>query len=504
MRRIREVVRLKFQLGLNDSQVARSARLGRATVQDYLRRIAATGLNHEQLLAFGDEALEQRLFPPRERRNTDRPLPNWEAIERELRGRGVTLQLLWQEYLDGQSNGYQYTQFLRHFRAWQQASRPPVMRQVHRAGESLQVDYAGMCLTVFDRGTPREAQIFVACLPCSQLIYAEASWTQGHEDWLGAHVRALAYVGGCTAKLVPDNLKSGVTDPSYYDPVLNRSYHELARHYGIAIVPARIRRPRDKASVEGAVKQVERWVLAPIRHRRFFSLDEANAAIAEQVEAINNRPFSPPREGSRRSLFEAIERSALKSLPATPFVIGQWLTARVNLDYHIVVDRHFYSVPYRLVHTKVDVFLTAAAVSVFAKGERVASHARSFIPAMHTTVAEHMPPAHQAMARRTPDRLRQDAAAIGAAVGAYVERLLRAREHPEQGVRACLGVLRLAKSYGPPRLELACERALAAGAISSRYVEQLLTADRRHPFLDQHPDEGLGVHRNVRGSTYYN
>lgn len=504
MRRIREVVRLKFQLGLNDSQVARSARIGRATVQDYLRRIAATGLNHEQLLAFSDEALEQRLFPPRERRNTDRPLPDWETIERELRGRGVTLQLLWQEYLDGQSNGYQYTQFLRHFRAWQQASRPPVMRQVHRAGESLQVDYAGMCLTVLDRGTPREAQVFVACLPCSQLIYAEASWTQGHEDWLAAHVRALAYVGGCTAKLVPDNLKSGVTDPSYYDPVLNRSYHELARHYGIAIVPARIRRPRDKASVEGAVKQVERWVLAPLRHRRFFSLDEANAAIAEQVEAINNRPFSPPREGSRRSLFEAIERRALKPLPNEPFIIGQWLTARVNLDYHIVVDRHFYSVPYRLVHTKLDVFLTATAVSVFVKGERVASHARSFIPAMHTTVAEHMPPAHQAMARRTPDRLRQDAVAIGAAVGAYVERLLRAREHPEQGVRACLGVLRLAKSYAPPRLELACERALAAGAISSRYVEQLLKADRRHPFLDQHPDEGLGVHRNVRGSTYYN
>ena len=504
MRRIREVVRLKFQLGLNDSQVARSAGIGRATVQDYLRRIAATGLNHEQLLALGDEALEQRLFPPRERRDTDRPLPDWEIIERELRGRGVTLQLLWQEYLDGQNNGYQYTQFLRHFRAWQQASRPPVMRQVHRAGESLQVDYAGMRLTVLDQGTPREAQIFVACLPCSQLIYAEASWTQGLADWLGAHVRALAYVGGCTAKLVPDNLKSGVTDPSYYDPVLNRSYHELARHYGVAIVPTRIRRPRDKAAAEGAVKQVERWVLAPLRHRRFFSLDEANAAIAEQVEAFNNRPFSPPREGSRRSLFEAIERGALMPLPATPFVIGQWLTARVNLDYHIVVDRHFYSVPHRLVHSKVDVFLTATAVSVFAKGERVASHMRSFTPAAHTTVAEHMPPAHQAMARRTPDRLCQDAAALGVAIGAYVERLLSAREHPEQGVRACLGVLRLARSYGAARLELACERALAAGTISSRYVEQLLKADRRHPFLDQHPDEGLGVHRNVRGSTYYN
>jgi transposase len=504
MRRIREVLRLKFQLGLNDTQVASGAGIARATVQDYLRRITASGMNHEQLLALGDAALEQRLFPPREQRDTTRPLPDWESIERELRGRGVTLRLLWLEYLAGHRGGYQYTQFLRHFRAWQQASRPPVMRQVHRAGETLQVDYAGMRLSVLDMGAAREAQIFVACLPCSQLVYAEASWSQGHEDWLGAHVRALAYIGGCTEKLVPDNLKSGVTDPSYYDPVLNRSYHELARHYGIAIVPARVRRPRDKAAAEGAVKQVERWVLAPLRHRRFFSLDEANVAITEQLEAFNNRPFSPPREGSRRSLFEVIERHALKPLPAEPFIIGQWLTARANLDYHIVVDRHFYSVPYRLVHSKVDVFLTTTAVSVFAAGERVASHVRSFLPAKHTTLAEHMPPAHQAMARRTPDRLRQDAVALGPAIGAYVERLLSAREHPEQGIRACLGVLRLAKSYGPARLELACERALAAGALSSRYVEQLLKADRRQPFLDQHPDEGLGVHRNVRGSSYYN
>jgi transposase len=483
--------------------VALGARIARATVQEYLRRIATTGLDPEQLLALDDKALDQRLFPPRESRDTARPLPDWEAIERELRGRGVTLRLLWLEYLDGQTGGYQYTQFLRHFRAWQQASRPPVMRQMHRAGAALEVDYAGMTLTVMDMGQSREAQVFVACLPCSQLIYAEASWTQGHEDWLGAHVRALTWIGGCPETLVPDNLKSGVTGASYHDPVLNRSYHELARHYVIAIVPARVRRPRDKSSVESAVNQVERWVLAPLRHRRLFSLEEANAAILQQVEAFNNRPFSPPREGSRRSLFEAIERVALKPLPAEPFAIGQWLTARVNIDYHIVADQHFYSVPHRLVQAKVDVFLTATAVSVFANGERVASHARSFRAAAHTTIAEHMPPAHQAMARRTPDRLRQDAAALGIAIGAYVDRLLNAREHPEQGIRACLGVLRQARTYGAARLELACERALAAGVLSSRYVEQLLKADRRQPFLEVPPDEGLGEHANVRGSTYY-
>ena len=503
MRRIREVLRLKFECGLNDAETARGAGIARSTVQDYLRRIAATGVDPEQLKALGDEALDQRLFPPRDAGSSGRALPDWEAVERDLRGRGVTLRLLWHEYLDTQPAGYQYTQFLRLYRTWQKASRPPVMRQTHHAGVALEVDYAGMTLTVLDMGQAREAQIFVACLPCSQLIYAEASWSQGHEDWLSAHVRALAWIGGCPQTLVPDNLKSGVTEASYYDPVLNRSYHELARHYGIAVLPARVRRPRDKSSVESSVNQVERWVLAPLRNRQLLSLDEANAAILERVEAFNRRPFSPPREGSRRSLFEAVERGALKPLPGEPFAIGRWLTARVNLDYHIVVDQHYYSVPHRLVHAKVDVFLSATAVSVFAKGERVASHARSFRPATHTTLAEHMPAAHQAMARRTPDHLRADAAALGVAIGGYVDRLLRAREHPEQGVRSCLGVLRQAKTYGAERLELACERALAAGVLSSRYVEQLLRADQRQPFLDRPADEGLGHHALIRGAKYY-
>ncbi len=504
MRRIREIVRLKFELGLSDSEVARGAGVARSTVQDHLRRIAASGMRHEELLALDDAVLDERLFGPRQRRDMSRPLPDWENIERQLRGRGVTLRLLWLEYLEANGQGYRYSQFLQHFRAWQQASRPPVMRQVHRAGETLEVDYAGMCMTVHDQGVARAAQIFVACLPCSQLIYAEASWSQSIEDWLAAHVRALTFIGGCPEKLVPDNLKSGVTDASYYDPVLNRSYHELARHYSIAVVPARVRRPRDKPSVEGAVNQVERWVLAPLRDRRFFSLDEANNAIVERLEFVNNRPFSPPREGSRRSLFEEIERKALKPLPAEPFAIGRWLTARVNIDYHIDVDRHFYSVPYKLVHRKLDVFVTSTAVSVFADGDRVASHVRSFVPARFTTLPEHMPPEHLAMAQRTPDRIRQDAAKLGPVIGVFVDRLLTAREHPEQGIRSCLGVFRLAKSYGAARLGLACERALAAGTLSSGYVEKLLKADLRQPFLDQQPDESLGVHSFVRGSGYYN
>ena len=504
MRRIREVLRLKQQLGLSDKAVARSVRIARSTVKEYLERAAAAGLNWASAAELSEEELDRRLFAAADTRLAARALPDWEMVEKELRGRGVTLRLLWLEYLSQHPDGYRYTQFCTHFHAWQQRARPPTMRRQHRAGEALEVDWAGMTLGVIDKGVVRQAQVFVACLPCSDLGYAEVSWSQGHEDWLGAHVRALAYIGGCPNKLVPDNTRTGVSDANYWDPVLNRSYQALARHYDLAIVPARVRRPRDKPSAENAVRLVEMWVLAPLRHRQFFSLAEANAVLAEKVEEWNNRAFAPPREGSRRSLFEAIERDKLKPLPATPFVVGQWLTARVNIDYHIPVDGHFYSVPYRLLHQRVDVFLSATAVAIFHRGERVASHLRSAAKAHHTTILEHMPPAHQAIARRTPDKLRADAAALGPAIATYVNRLLGAREHPEQGVRACLGVLRLAGAYGKARLELACERALAAGVASSRYVERLLKADRRQPFLDTPVEDGLGRHGNLRGPGYYN
>ncbi len=302
----------------------------------------------------------------------------------------MTLRLLWLEYLNRHPEGYRYTQFCAHFHVWQRRSRPPTMRRPHRAGEAFEVDWAGMTLSIIDQGIVRQAQVFVACLPCSDLTYAEASWTQGHEDWLGAHVRAFAYIGGSPKKLIPDNTKTAVTDANYWDPVLNRSYHALGRHYNVAIVPARVRKPRDKPSAENAVRLVEMWVLAPLRHRQFFSLAEANAALAEKIEEWNNRPFA-----------------------------------------------------------RLDVFLTATAVAIFHHGGRVASHPRSAAKAHHTTASEHLPPAHQAMAGRTPDKLCAEAAALGFAIGTYVDRLLGAREHPEQGVRACLGVLRSTRSSTP-------------------------------------------------------
>lgn len=502
MRRIREVLRLKFELGLSTAATAASARIARSTVKQYLDRLASTGLSYEQARAMDDADLDRRLFATPAVNSVDRPVPDWSGLERQLRGRGVTLKLLWLEYLADHPDGFRYTQFCERFHAWQQSSRPPTMRQQHRAGEALQVDYAGMTLTVRDAGTERQAQVFVACLPCSNLIYAEASWTQGIEDWLAAHVRTFAFLGGVPARLVPDNLKAGVTAASFYDPVLNRSYHELARHYDTVVVPTRVRRPRDKADVEQAVKLVEQWVLAPLRHRQLFSLAEANTALRAQVDALNDRPFAPPAEGSRRTLFEAIERAALKPLPVAPFVIGRWLTARVTLDYHIAVDSHYYSVPHRLVHKRVEVFLTPTAVTVFHAGERVATHARSTAKAQHTTLVAHMPPAHQVLAQRTPERLRQQAAALGVATAAYVDRLLTGCEHPEQGLRRSLGIVRLAARFGAEPVDAACRRALAAGALSTRYVEQVLRAGEP-PATPSGPEDGVGDHGNVRGPRYY-
>jgi transposase len=503
MRRIREVLRLHADLQGNVTAVAAGAGMSRSTVRDYLRRAAAAGMTVEKAAGLSDEALEAALFPPAGD-SSCRAVPDWAALDAELRRhKHVTRKLLWLEYKAAHPDGYEYSQFKLLLSQWQKSSgRGLSMRQVHRAGETLQVDYAGDTITVMDQGAAREAQVFVACLPCSGLIYAEATWTQSHEDWLSSHVRLFAFLGGVPAKICPDNLKVGVTHASYYDPVINASYAALIKHYRTAVVPARVRKPRDKPSVEGSVLQAYRWLAAPLRHRQFFTLGELNAAIAEQLAVLNDKPMAPPREGSRRALFEAVERQALGPLPAEPYEVGQWkIACTVNVDYHVAIDRYCYSVPYQLVHKAVDAFITPTSVQIFHRGERVASHVRKTGPDRYITCKEHLAPAHSAVANRTPDRVRAEAAKIGVATAAYVERLLTSRDHIEQGVRSCLGILRLAGKYPADRMEAACQRALAAGARSSGYVEELLKSAR--PIPDPvHPD-GPGHHGNVRGSGYF-
>ncbi len=454
MRRIREVLRLRVEVGPNLSAIAAGAGLARSTVRAYLGRLAAAGLDAGGALALSDAALEAALFPPAEAAD-GRPVPDWAAVDQELRRhKHVTRKLLWLEYRADHPDGYGFSQYKRLLSQWQKASgRGLSMRQVHHAGEAVQVDYAGDTIDVVVDGVVRPAQLFVACLPCSGLIYAEASWTQAQDDWLAAHVRLFGFLGGVPAKVVPDNLKVGVTHASYWDPVINASYAALIKHYGTAVVPARVRKPRDKPGVENGVLQASRWLLAPLRHRRFVSLAELNQALAPLLAELNDKPMAPPREGSRRQLFEAVERAALKPLPSEPYVVGRWtIAATVNVDYHVAVERNFYSVPHDLARRRVDVFVTATTVQLFHRGERVASHIRLAGRNRWATVAEHMPPAHSAVANQTPDWVRARAAKIGVATAAYVERLLTGRDHIQQGVRSCLGMpMPCRPSSGSPR-----------------------------------------------------
>ena len=507
MRKIKEVLRLKFELGLGDRQIARSCSINHNTVGDYVRRARATGLDRWPLPAdVDDAAIEVRLFPPRATLGPVRPGPDWPAIHEELRGnKHVTLQLLWQEYKLANPDGYSYTRFCELHQQWS-AQLDVVLRQEHRAGEKLFVDYAGATIPIIDSktGEIQEASIFVAVLGASSYTYAEASWNQGLPSWIGSHIRALEFFQGSPALWVPDNLKNAVTRACRYEPDLNPTYQEMAGHYGAAVIPARVRKPRDKAKVEAGVLVVERWILAALRHRRFFSLATLNQAIAELLERLNHRPFRK-LEGSRATRFEKLDRPALRPLPLEPYIFAQWKKARVHIDYHVEVEGHFYSAPYALLHREVDVRYTAMTVEIFHGGRRVASHARSYKPGGYTTIHAHRPKSHQRYLEWTPERLVRWASTVGPFTAALVDQILQSRPHPEQGFRSCLGILRLGKTYGPERLEAAATRACTLKACSYQSVKSILrTSLDRQLTLNVPPDHHPIDHDNIRGTDYFN
>jgi transposase len=502
MRKIREVLRLKAA-GRSQREISASVGIGQSTVGDCLTRARRAGVDAASDL--DDAALERALYPPPPALPAvSRGVPDFAAVHRELKKKSVTLFLLWEEYKAAHPDGFQYSWFCQHYRAFA-AKVDLVMRQSHRAGETTFVDYAGHTVPVIDRttGEVREAQVFVAVLGASSYSFAEATWTQALPDWIASHQRAFAFFDGVTEILVPDNLKSGVTRAHRYEPDLNPTYAEMAAHYGMAILPARVRKPRDKAKVEVAVQVVERWILARLRNMTFFSLEELNRAIAALLPGLNERPFKK-LPGSRRELFEQLDRPALKPLPAQAYVFATWKKARVNIDYHIELERHYYSVPYQLVRLEVEARITAQTVEVLHRGQRVASHRRSLQPGRHTTIAAHMPRPHREYAEWTPRRLVEWANKTGPATGELIGQILTRRRHPQQGFRSCLGILRLGKSVGEARLEAACRRALHIGAASYKSVESIL----KHK-LDQKPlptpaQPALPIdHDNVRGPKYY-
>ncbi len=501
MRKIRELLRLQSE-GLSVRQIARSLDMPRSTAAVYLSRIKDAGLKWPLVVEGDEEGLIDRIFGPQDRKAA-RPLPDWSEIHAEHRRPAVTLQLLWLEYKSSHADGYQYTQFCERYKRW--CSRiDPVLRQPYKAGERVFVDYAGQTVPIVDQktGEVRDAEVFVGTLGASNYIYAEATWTQSLPDWIASHERMYRHLGGVPSLTVPDNLKSGVTKACYYEPDVNPTYQDLATHFGTVVLPARVAAPRDKAKVETGVQLVERWALAPLRNHTFFSLSELNRELAARLAALNDRPFQK-MEGNRRLLLETLERPALKPLPATAFEYCDWTKARVNIDYHIQVDKHLYSVPYRLVRQQVDVRLTARTIEVMHRGKRVAAHVRSYIRGRFTTDPNHRPKSHRAHLEWTPSRLINWGRSIGDKCGELVRQIIESRPHPEQGYRSCLGLLSLARRYDKQRLEDACARALKSGATSYRSVKSML----KHG-LDQIADEQTtltlpAAHPNVRGADYY-
>ena len=504
MRKIREVLRLHHDAGMGIRAISRSLKASPSTVREYLVRAKLQGLTWPLPESFDDAALLQRLYPTPRTNSRRLPPPQWSKVHRELRRKGVTLALLWEEYKAVHPEGMQYSWFCSRYREWA-AKVDVVMRFEHRAGEKMFVDYAGHTVAVVNRDTGelREAQIFVAVLGASNYTYAEATWTQALPDWIASHVRALQFMGGSPELLIPDNLRSAVSRANRYEPDTNPTYHDLACHYAVAVLPARVKKPRDKAKAEVGVQVVERWILAALRNRTFFSLVELNAAIAKLLERLNNRPFRK-LPGSRRELFKQLDRPALRPLPAERYVFAEWKKARVNIDYHVEVAHHYYSVPHALVGRQLDVRLTATTVEFIYRGQRVASHVRSALRGRHTTADEHMPEKHRKMGQWSPERFIRWAGNIGPDTAILIGNVLRSRRHPQQAFRSCLGILRLASSYGEERLEGAAGRALALGSNSYRSVESIL----KHR-LDERPSEqielGLAIeHSNLRGASYYN
>ena len=504
MRKIKEVLRLRFEQDLSHRSIATSCGISITTARGYIVRAKAAGISWPLAEDVDDGALEALLFGLPKPSEANRGRLDWPATHLELRKKGVTLQLLWQEYRECYPEGFGYSRYCELYRAWAK-TLSVTMRFVHKAGEKLFVDYAGLTMEVVSAktGEVKSVQVFVASQGASNYTFAEATWTQGLGDWIGSHVRMVEYFGGVNEIVVPDNCKTAVTLAHRYEPEVNRTYTDWAQHYGCAVIPTRSLKPRDKAKVEGAVLGIERRVIAPLRNRTFFSIEELNRALREQLDAYNNRPFQK-LEGSRQSLFAKLDKPALKPLPQTRYELAEWKRATVHIDYHIEVDKHRYSVPYQLVSKKVDVRSTQTTVEVFCKGKRVAGHLRSPRPGGFTTQNEHMPKHHREYADWTPERLIRWAAKTGEDTAALIEVILASRPHPQQGFRTCLGIMRLAKRYGDARLEAACSRALYIKSYSYKSVESILKNGLDQRELPQAPAQQLAIdHSNVRGADYY-
>lgn len=507
MRRVREMLRYRFEQGLGYKAISLRVGAVPSTVRETLKRVAAAGLEWPLPEDMSDGALEAALYREPGNKTGYRRCPeaDWPRLHREMQRKHMTLQILWDEYIAAHPDGYRYSRFCDLYRAWA-LKLPVTMRQNHMPGDKLFVDYAGDKLpVVVDRltGELRDAHIFVAVLGASSLSYAEATWTETLPDWISVNVNALEAIGGAPGLFVPDNAKVAVIKACLYDPWVNRSYAEMAAHYGSSVLPARPRKPRDKAKVERAVLIVERWLFGRLRRRTFYSLVELNAAIRELIAELNDHRVLRRLNQTRRQLFEELDKPALKALPAERYVYAEWRRRRAGLDYHVEIERHYYSVPYRFAREPIEARITARTIELFHQGERIAAHMRGSGNGKHTTTPEHMPSSHRRFADWTIERIGREAAAIGVCAALLCEKILVERSHPEQGFRACLGIVRLVKSFGRERVEAACSRALDIEARTFGSVKSILDNG-----LDRLPSGRSAAgqpidHPNIRGPRYY-
>ena len=502
VRKIKEVLRLKYEAELSNRAIAGACNISNSTVGEYIRRAKAAGISWP-VGEVDEQELYVKLFPEKEKKESlARPMPNWEEVQKEIRQKGVTLQLLWQEYKEKYAEGYQYSQYCYHFQEWKKSRVEPSKRFTHIGGEQMQVDYAGLKVDITDpqTGEIRKASIFVAVLPASNYTYAEAQLSENQCNWNNGHVQALEFFGGVVKIVVPDNLKTGVTKPNYYDPDINLAYQELAEHYQFAVLPARVRKPKDKGKAENSVQNVERWVIAPLRKRQFFSLQEVNDAMKIELEKLNNRTMKAV-EKSRRQEFEEIDQPNLRPLPQKRYEYAERKIAKVNIDYHIAFEKHFYSVPYTLIHQEVDIRATERMLEIFHKGRIIATHPRSFRPGRFTTHQDHMPANHQFMENLNEKTFVQRAAKIGPQTTKLIQETLKSRLFPEQAFRTCLGILSLAEKYELPLWEQACKTALETKQFSYKAIQQeaeFLKSQAASPAVTSLP-----THENIRGAQYY-
>ena len=504
VRKIKETIRL-HEAGFNNKQIEKLVSVSRKTVRKYIERAGSAGLSYAEIEKMSSKPLYAALFPVKpEDEQRSKPQPDWQRVYADMKKKRMTLMRLWEEYIEIYTDGYRYSQFCLHYSRWRK-KLDISMRQEHKAGEKLFVDFAGQTVPIQNpvTGQVKQAQIFTAIMGASNYTYAEGTWTQSLPDWIQCHVNAFEYFGGITELVVPDNTKVAVNKACRYEPDLNPTYHDLALHYGVAIMPTRVGKPKDKAKVENAVLVVERWILAALRNYTFFSLAELNEKLKELLVKLNTKPFQK-LEGTRKSHFEAMDKPLLRPLPQRPYEFAEWRKATVNIDYHVEVDSHYYSVPYKYRGEKMDIRMTSKTIAIYKDGYRIYSHIRSFLKGRHTTVLEHLPKSHREYKQWTPSKIISWAKSLGKNTGLVVEQIIKRKEHPVLGYRSSLGIIRLEKTYGRARVEAASTRAVAFGAYSYQSVKSILKKGLDKKPIEKDSDKSIPQsHENVRGPDYY-